>query len=477
MSDAAPIGPPTFVVVGNVNQGKSSIVAALTEDPSIPIDPTPGTTLRAAEYAFRIGGDVVFRVVDTPGFQRARHALAWLQRHSRSVADRRQAVAEFVRVHADDPAFVDEVRLLQPILAGGSHIYVVDASAPFEPTAEAEMEILRWTGQSGMAVLNRTRARDHGAEWRPILAQFFHLVREFNAHAATFADRVDLLRAFREVRDEWRAPMQRAVAAMEQEWAQRTHRAAAAIAGLLVRALSHVEQRPLAADADAAAVRAELTQAFATALRGMEQVARREVERIHGHVGLQADEEQLALLETDLLGKASFAAFGLSRAQLLQLGLVGGAVAGLGVDALAGGASLGLGAVVGAAIGAGASYFALPRLADLWTDQSSLAQVLFPGAIGRFLAAGPLVDQRLPWVLLDRALVHARAVRRRSHARSDALVLPRAAPGLVAALPMAWRHDVDADLRALAAAARAGKATTTPPERLVARVQQALTEP
>ncbi|MFN9704521.1 MAG: GTPase, partial [Planctomycetota bacterium] len=70
---------PAFVVVGNVNQGTSSIVAALTEDQGVPIDAMPGTTRTAAEYAFRIGGEVAFRVVDTPGFQRARHALQWLQ--------------------------------------------------------------------------------------------------------------------------------------------------------------------------------------------------------------------------------------------------------------------------------------------------------------------------------------------------------------------------------------------------------------
>ncbi|MBX3464933.1 MAG: DUF3482 domain-containing protein [Planctomycetes bacterium] len=480
MPDAGSVEPPTFVVVGNVNQGKSSIVAALTEDASIPIDAMPGTTQRAAEYAFRSGDEVVFRVVDTPGFQRARHALAWLQRHSRSVADRRQTLVEFVRVHAEDPAFVDEVRLLRPILAGGSHIYVVDASAPFEPTAEAEMEILRWTGQSGMAVLNRTRERDHGREWRPILTQFFHLVRDFDAHAATFADRLDLLRAFREVRDEWRAPMQRAVAVMEREWHERTHRAAAAIGGLMVQALAHVEKRPLAAAADAgaeAAARAALATAFAAALRAMEQAARREVERLHGHRGLEAVEDQLALLDADLLGAASFEAFGLTRPQLLRRGLLWGAATGLAVDAMAGGTSLGLGAAIGAGIGGAAAWFGTPRLADVWDERGPLAKVLLPGAVGRFVAAGPLADPRLPWVLLDRALVHARAVRRRSHARRDALDLQGSRQGLVATMPKAWRDDVDAELRALVRAARTGKVAASPPTRLVERLQQALAAP
>ena len=44
---------PRFVVVGNVNQGKSSVVAALTEDEAVPIDSYPGTTRRCGEYLFR----------------------------------------------------------------------------------------------------------------------------------------------------------------------------------------------------------------------------------------------------------------------------------------------------------------------------------------------------------------------------------------------------------------------------------------
>ena len=38
---------PLFVVVGNVNQGKSSVVAALSENETIPIDTYPGTTAQA----------------------------------------------------------------------------------------------------------------------------------------------------------------------------------------------------------------------------------------------------------------------------------------------------------------------------------------------------------------------------------------------------------------------------------------------
>ncbi|HLU40209.1 MAG TPA: DUF3482 domain-containing protein [Planctomycetota bacterium] len=444
---------PTFVVVGNVNQGKSSIVAALAEDATVPIDPMPGTTQRAGEYAFRAGGETVFRVIDTPGFQRARQALAWMQQRAATVADRPRAVAEFVRAHAHDETFVDEVRLLAPIVEGASHIYVVDASAHFEPSSEAEMEILRWTGQPGMAVLNRTRDRDYSAEWRPVLAQFFHVVREFNAHRATFADRLELLHAFRAVRQEWHAAMDRAIATMQRAQEQRITQAAAAIAEHIAGALTHVERRELRAGDDRDAVRRELEAAFADALRERERRARAEVERIFGHRGVERQEEHLPLLDADLLSDESFRAFGLTRTQLAKQGMLWGGAAGLALDLMVGGFSGFAGMAIGAGVGAVAGFVGTTQLTRLWGESSKLSQVLFPGVAGRFLALGPVTNPGFAWVLLDRALVHCRLVRDRSHARKDALDLRGEKAGIAATLPAAVRGELDSALRGLLTAA------------------------
>jgi hypothetical protein len=413
-------------------------------------------------------------VIDTPGFQRARHALAWMQQRAHTVAERPRVVREFVGAHAADAAFVDEVRLLQPILAGGSHIYVVDASTRFEPTSEAEMEILRWTGQPGMAVLNRTRERDFSAEWRPVLAQFFHVVREFNAHGATFADRLELLRDFRAVRDEWRAPMDRAIGVMESEWRSRNHRAAAAVAAFLVAALTHVERRPLREGDDRDAVRQTLEAAVADALRAHERDARLEVEKVFGHGRVERREEGLALLDADLLSDESFRAFGLTRAQLARQGLLWGGAAGLAVDLMVGGFSGFAGMALGAGIGAIAGFVGTTQLSRVWGEGSKLSKLLFPGVAGRFLALGPVTNPAFAWVLVDRALVHCRRVRDRSHARQDALDLRGEKAGIAAELPAPLRGEIDAALRATLQGALRG----TPPgevrARLAAAVERAL---
>lgn len=464
---------PLFVVVGNVNQGKSSVVAALSENETIPIDSYPGTTGRAGLYVFKAGDRELFRVVDTPGFQRARQTLQWLQQRAPNAAQRPQAVRDFVAAHAGHAEFRDEVELLRPILEGAGILYVVDASSHLEPANEAEMEILRWTGQPAMALINHVRQRDHAAEWRPTLTQFFHIVREFDAHGARFGDRLALLRGFREIRPEWGDVIAEATAAMEREWQDRQRHAAALIGGMLCESLSHVEKRGLPDDADEAAVRVELEGAFRDAHRGIETRTRDAVERAYRHPGLERDDPVLELLQEDLFAATTWRAFGLTRDQLARYGAAWGAAIGGGIDLAVGGLSFFAGIAIGAGVGAAAGWFGGKKIAAVWSQSSSFARSLWPGETGRFVAMGPVGSARFAWVLLDRAIVHFRAVRDRSHARRDALEMGANA-GVVADLPKARRDAVDAGMRAVLKGARKGRVAAADRDALIAAVADLL---
>src|SRR5688572_32848247 len=105
---------PRFAIVGHPNKGKSSIVATLAEDDAIAISSHPGTTTHARAYPMRVDGEVLYELVDTPGFQRARETLAWLEAHDRGAGQRAAVVAEFAKAHENDPRFQDERELLQP---------------------------------------------------------------------------------------------------------------------------------------------------------------------------------------------------------------------------------------------------------------------------------------------------------------------------------------------------------------------------
>jgi hypothetical protein len=195
---------PVFAIVGHPNKGKSSIVSTLSQDESVAISPIPGTTVENRRYPMAVDGEILYELIDTPGFQRARAALEWMHRQAGSAVERAATVRRFVDEHQGDPRFTAECRLLTPILEGAGILYVVDGSRSFGEDYEAEMEILRWTGQPSLALINMIGDSDYSEEWKQALGQYFRIVRVFDAMTADFDRRVQLLLAFGEIREEWR---------------------------------------------------------------------------------------------------------------------------------------------------------------------------------------------------------------------------------------------------------------------------------
>jgi hypothetical protein len=406
---------PRFAIVGHPNKGKSSIVATLAEDDAVAISPHPGTTTQSRTYPMRLDGEVLYELIDTPGFQRARETLAWLQEHDRGAGERAAVVAEFVAAHAHDHRFHDECELLAPMVAGAGVLYVVDGSRPYGRHYEAEMEVLRWTGQPRMALINLISSGDHIEAWRAALSQYFSIVRVFDAVRADFAKRIELLRAFGAIEERWAAPLNRAADALVADRERRQQRAAGEIADLLVATLSATVSVPLRDRALEEQAQADARGKLREVVRRRERDARRSVQEIFRHGDLEARESAAAYLVEDVFSAQSFNVFGLSAGQLALTGAASGALVGGVVDAALGGASLLLGAGIGAAIGAFGTMAGAGRLAKV--------QVLGLPLGGYELVVGPITDPNLPWVLLGRALLHAKLVAERNHARREDLVV------------------------------------------------------
>ena len=202
---------PKFVVVGHPNKGKSSIVSSLSFDDTIQIADTPGTTTIKRSFPFVVDGKTLYEIYDTPGFQRPRRVLSWLQSHDVSADKRADVVREFIETFGDDERYIDEIELLTPIMQGAGIIYVVDGSKPYGEEYEMEMEILRWTGEPSMALINLIDITSYEKQWRKALGQYFKLVRVYNPMSRTFDDHIQLLRAIAQLREEWVAPLTQAI--------------------------------------------------------------------------------------------------------------------------------------------------------------------------------------------------------------------------------------------------------------------------
>jgi len=419
---------PVFAVVGHPNKGKSSLVATLAQDDRVAIAPDPGTTTKSTRYPMRVDGETLYELVDTPGFQRARAVLAWLQHEAErtraSAADRPGLVGRFVAVPAHRASFPDEIELLTPIVEGAGILYVVDGSVPYGAEYEAEMEILRWTGQPSFAVINPIGEADHIDAWRAALGQYFRAVRVFDALDADFDKRLDLLRAFGELEERFRDALRRAVEVLGADRSARRRRVALEIAALLADATTLVVEKRIGREERAEDHRPALEAEFRAQLRRLERRTRRAVESIYDFHDLDVeesdavqDETEQALLREDLFSRDTWLVFGLRGRDLAAAGAAAGATAGGTLDLALGGATFLAGAAVGGAVGGALGWLGGNRLAKLEVMRQPLG-----GALVRY---GPARSANFVAVLLGRACLHASLVAQRAHARRDRLALGR----------------------------------------------------
>lgn len=411
---------PTLVIVGRVNRGKSSILSTLAEDDSVLVSSEPGTTREIQRFPLRVDGQTLFQMVDTPGFEDAPRALRFLQERERSAATRREVVADFVEHFGHGGAdFEQECKLLRPILDGGAIVYVVDGSHPYRRNYEAEMEILRWTGQPRIALINQTAERDYTGEWRAALDQFFSIVRTFNAHRAGFRERIGLFEGLREVDEGWRPAFDRAIQALRADWEGRRRRAARVIARTVGTMLHHTERVVVDRGEGMELHRKNIEESFHNHLREMEEKGRREVEEIYLHRALDRRESPILrpILDEDLFSTKTWETFGLSLPKLVGTGLFTGAGTGGMLDVLTGGTLFGAGVVAGAVAGGSAAlYYGVSRYeraGDIVRDLQG----------GQSLLIGPHRNPNFGWILLDRALLHCVSVRDRAHGDRNPLEL------------------------------------------------------
>jgi GTPase Era involved in 16S rRNA processing len=414
---------PVFAVVGRPNKGKSSIVATLARDDSVYIDARAGSTRKARTFPMVADGETLYALVDTPGIQRARAVLDWLEAHCAYAAARPQTVRDFVAEHRNDPRFSDECELLAPIVEGAGIIYVVDGSCPFGADYEAEMEILRWTGRPSLALINPIDNADYASEWSAGLGQFFRTVREFDAHRAEHAKQLELLELFGHLDPEWQDSLRRAVTILEAERESQHQAASLLITDLILESLTFKTSQRLLEGMPTEPVQRALALSYRRQLAERERRCRRQVEEVYHYRNLQRSEEGLALEDSDLFNVENWYLWGLSKRSLTLVASSAGALigggAGMVVDGVTGGLLGGLATVASGAVGAVSGGMGAWRYAD------EIARIQVKGIPtgGKLLTYGPSRNINFPFVLLGRALLHHQLLCHRTHADRSALSL------------------------------------------------------
>ena len=402
---------PKFAVVGHPNKGKSSIVASLAQDDSIHISDTPGTTSMSRSFPLKVDGEILYELYDTPGFQRPREVLQWLQKHDVPANQRPKIVKDFIIKYQNEDRFHDEIELLHPIMDGAGILYVVDGSKPYGTEYEAEMEILRWCGQPSMALINHIGENDYSSEWRMALEQYFRIVKSYNPMESDPKQQFELLEAMVQLDERWREPLKQSITLFKKLREQRLSQSSDIIMKMIIESLSYKEHIPIHTKKATVAQKEKLHIKYKQHLRAIEEKSQKQLERLWQHINLNKHQEDQALDDLDLFSKESESLFGLSRKEMTNTGMFTGAAAGAGIDLLFAGHTLLLGGLIGGAAGAMSAYMGFNELSD--------TKILGQKLGSRYLEMGPMQNRNFPYILLGRALYHLHVLTTRSHAKRN----------------------------------------------------------
>ena len=393
---------PSFAVVGHPNKGKSSVVSTLARDDRVAVSMQSGTTVVAETFDISVGQSH-YQLIDTPGFQRPRKVMAWLNQTNPDADQRAKRIKEFLNDVQCNELYKDEIELLRPIMAGAAILYVVDGSRPYSAEYEAEMEILRWTGQPSMALINPINNNDYIDNWQMALGQYFSVVRVFDAVKADIEHHIDLLQAFAAIHQPWTKSLTLLVKAFEHEIHNQQLESCFIIARMLEDVTKYQVNQKVLTQSQASSLQLLLEQQYYQWMRQRELKAFDELQLLYRHHHLKRDNSELSLPD-DLFDTDKWYGWGLDKKQLTSVGAIAGAVAG--------GAFM-LGAIGGSVLGSSAAWFGADKLANTKVKGLPLG--------GYEARIGPITSKNFPYVVLGRFLYMYKLLHRRNHAQRDSL--------------------------------------------------------
>lgn len=401
---------PEFAILGHPNEGKSSVLSTLAEDDSVRVSPIPGETTECRSFPVIIDGREVLRFTDTPGFQNPARVLVELKKRAKLTDN---PLKEFRTFAATIPELHDDWELLGPVERGAGIIYVVDGARPVRNVDRAEMEILRLTGKPRMAVINcKDQNDEHLEAWKIEFRKNFNSNRVFNAHRATYAQRILLLEALKSIDQDWHQPLSLVVEAFRKDWAARNDATVDIITGLLVDCLSLQLGENISAGEEAEKTRERLFRTYSDALIQKEKIAHQRIRSLFKHNIFQYALPPHSVLHADLFDERTWQLLGLTKKQVVIAGGLGGAAIGVGLEMATLGHSLGIFTVAGTVAGALGALFGGQTFSDK-------AEIMGIPLGGERVQVGPVKSIDMLFVLLNRSLLYYRHTINWAHGRRD----------------------------------------------------------
>jgi GTPase Era involved in 16S rRNA processing len=367
MTDAAPI---KVAVVGHTNTGKTSLLRTLARDVEFgEVSDRPAVTRHVEGKLLLVEGEPMLELYDTPGLEDSCGLLDHLEALATAAGGaRRPDALDVLQGFLESPEaagpFGQEAKALRQVLACDAALYVIDARDRVLGKHRDELEILSRCARPVVPVLNFTASDEARSEaWREQLSRLgLHAVAEFDTVVLDEQGERRLYEKMQSLLDRHRAVFTRLIDDRQAERERLVRAATRLLADMLIDAAAFVlvvRAGGGEGEAGGAEARSETAAATGRALDAMRDgLRRREEQCLHQLLELFAFREDDGRLEAlsivgghwglDLFSPEAVKKFGVRAGGAAAVG----AMAGLAVDAMSAGITMGAATATGAAIGA-----------------------------------------------------------------------------------------------------------------------------
>ncbi|MBT0964175.1 GTPase/DUF3482 domain-containing protein [Denitromonas iodatirespirans] len=343
--------PIRIAVVGHTNTGKTSLLRTLLRDARFgDVSDRPSTTRHVEGARLLADGEALVALFDTPGMEDAIALRDYIDTlaPAGSRSDGPERTQRFLASPDARGRYEQEAKVLRQLLDSDAAFYVVDVRDPVLPKHRDELAVLADCARPLLPVLNFVHATEsREAQWREALARVgLHAQVRFDTVAPERGGDRRLYEALATLLGNRRDELERLIVSRERDAHLRHHAAARLIAELLI----DIAAARLRVDADEEAIRRAVEQLHHS-VRTREQRCVDALLELYGFARKDINSAPLPLLdgrwEDDLFNPESLRAMGIS----LGKGAAAGAAAGVGIDLITGGLTLGAAAALGALVG------------------------------------------------------------------------------------------------------------------------------
>jgi len=407
---------PTFAFIGKPNNGKSSMISALTFDDRIEVSKSVGTTTKALQYSYFYNQKVVCNFFDTPGFEQAKKIVSFIKAHKDEYFG--NAVLDaFVTQYNDNPRMHKDIEIIRAVRESDFIVFVIDVSQHYNQNVIGyEFEILNFLKKPILILLNKIQEQDYTSEWKEALQKYsitnIHPINPLNSSY----ENIDTIYKNLYTID---ATLQQKQFLDQLLHLHRVHYqekkivSAKEVASMIVTILqfeSVVKFKGKEADD---ALKAKALKKYQNSIYEIEKISKKKIEKIWGYYRIKVLDER-----AEIDAKQSIN-LGLTKNRLALIGAgmgavgSGAAVAPLGI--LDGGISTAIAATLGGLLGAKAAYAVGDKFG---TYIISSQQIIHKMDAKNYNAT---------FILLKRSLEHLYRLIKHGHANREAIIIPKEA--------------------------------------------------